>query len=83
MKLKGYGETRHGVSRSSQCLVHFLHKEMGGGGGHWVSLAQGENYQIVVEGVVNVARQLLGVQLDRLFRGSTKPKLGLEFWVLY
>ena len=82
VNLKGGGESRHGIGRSSQCLVHFLHKEMGWGGGDWVSLAQGENYQIVVEGVVNVARQLLGVQLDRLFRGSTKPKLGLEFWVL-
>ena len=55
---------------------------MGGGGGDWVSLAQGENHQIDVEGVVNVARQLLGVQFDGLFGSSTKPKLGLEFWVL-
>ena len=54
---------------------------MGGGGGDWVSLAQGENYQVDVEGVVAVARQLLGVQLDRLFQGSAKPKFGLEFWV--
>ena len=54
---------------------------MGGGGGDWVSLTQGENYQVDVEGVVHVARQILGVQLDGLFRGSAKPELGLEFWV--
>ena len=79
VNLKGGGQTRHRVGRRSQRLVHFLHKEMRGGGGGWVPLAQGENYQIDVEGVVAAARQLLGVQLDRLFRVSTIPKF--EFTV--
>ena len=79
VNLKRGGESRHGVGRSSQRLVHFLYKEMGGGGGDWISLAQRENYQIDVEGVVDVARHLLGVQLDGLFGGSTKPTLGVEF----
>ena len=74
MILKGGGKTRHWAGRRSQCLVHFLNKEMGRGGGYWVPLAQGENYQIDIERVVDTAGQLPGVQLDRLFGGSTIPK---------
>ena len=73
MNLKGSGQSRHRVGRRSQRLVHFLHKEMRGGGGDWVPLVQWENYQINEEGVVDAARQLLGVQLERLLRSSTKP----------